>query len=275
VDLDTYFARIGFDGPRTPTPDTLRAVHLAHAQAISFENLSPLMGQAVPLDLPSLEEKLVRARRGGYCFEQNALLAAALRELGFTVTGLGARVIWNAPEDAIRPVTHMVLKVEAAGEAYIADVGFGGQTLTGPLRLIVDVEQSTPHEPFRLLLADDADAGAGLKLQTLVGGVWKSLYRFDLRPQHDVDYEVANYYVATHPASQFRAGIRVARPAPGLRYGLLNNHLTVHNLAGPSERRVLTSVAEVREVLETVFGLTLPPPAELDPALARACGFSD
>jgi N-hydroxyarylamine O-acetyltransferase len=114
-----------------------------------------------------------------------------------------------------------------------------------------------------------------LKLQTAVGGVWKSLYRFDLRPQHDVDYELANYYVSTHPASQFRAGIRVARPAPGLRYGLLNNQLTVHSLTGPSERRVLTSVAEVREVLETVFGLTLPPPAELDAALARACAFPD
>jgi N-hydroxyarylamine O-acetyltransferase len=120
--MDAYFARIGFDGPRTPTPDTLRAVHLAHAQAIAFENLSPLMGRPVPLDLPSLEDKLVRAGRGGYCFEQNALFAAALRELGFTVTGLGARVIWNAPEDAVRPVTHMVLKVEAAGEPYIADV---------------------------------------------------------------------------------------------------------------------------------------------------------
>jgi N-hydroxyarylamine O-acetyltransferase len=273
VNLDAYFARVGFDGPRTPTLDTLRALHLAHAQAIAFENLSPLMGHAVPLDLPSLEEKLVRAGRGGYCFEQNALFAAALRELGFTVTGLAARVIWNAPEDAVRPLTHMLLKVEAAGEPYIADVGFGGQSLTGPLRLIADIEQQTPHEPFRLIPVSDAGAGPGLTLQTLVGGAWKSMYRFDLHPQHDVDYEAANYYLSTHPASQFRTGIRVARPAPGRRYGLLNNQLTVHDLTRPSERRVLTSVAEVREVLETVFGLALPPTAELDAALARACAF--
>jgi N-hydroxyarylamine O-acetyltransferase len=273
VNLDAYLARIGFDGPRTPTLDTLRALHLAHAQSIAFENLSPLMGQPVPLDLPSLEAKLVHARRGGYCFEQNALFAAALRTLGFTVTGLAARVIWGAPEDAARPLTHMLLKVEVAGEPYIADVGFGGQSLTGPLRLIADIEQQTPHEPFRLIPVSDAGAGPGLKLQSLVGGGWKSMYRFDLHPQHDLDYEAANYYLSTHPTSHFRAGIRVARPVPGRRYGLLNNQLSVHNLSGPSERRVLTSVAEVREVLETLFGLVLPPPAELDAALARACGF--
>ncbi len=273
MNLDAYLARIGFDGPRIPTLDALRALHLAHAQSIAFENLSPLMGRPVPLDLPSLEEKLVRSGRGGYCFEQNALFAAALRALGFTVTGLAARVIWNAAEDAVRPLTHMLLKVEAAGEPYIADVGFGGQSLTGPLRLIADIEQQTPHEPFRLLTVTDAGAGPGLKLQTLVGGAWKSLYRFDLHPQHEVDYEAANYYLSAHPASQFRTGIRVARPAPGRRYGLLNNQLTVHHLAGPSERRVLTSVAEVREALETLFGLVLPPAADLDPALARACAF--
>ena len=85
--------------------------------------------------------------------------------------------------------------------------------------------------------------------------------------------EVANYYLATNPASHFRSTLMVARPMPGRRYGLANNQLTVHHLEGPSERRMLKSVGEVREVLESVFGLTLPPPGELDAALARACGF--
>ena len=293
MDLDAYFARIGFTGARTPTLETLRALHLAHAQAIAFENLNPLLGWHVPLDLPSIEEKLVRAGRGGYCFEQNALFAAALRAVGFEVTGLAARVIWNAPEDAIRPRGHMLLKVDIQAEPYIADVGFGGQTLTGPLRLMVDVEQSTPHERFRFVAVDprpaDVDSatrgpadsgsiaggafGRDLKLQSLVRGAWKSLYRFDLQPQHEPDYEVANYYLATNPASHFRSSLMAARPMPGRRYGLANNQLTVHHLEGPSERRRLTNVAEVREVLESVFGLTLPQGAELDAALARACGF--
>ncbi len=268
MNLDAYFARIGFKGARTPTLDTLRELHLAHAQAIAFENLNPLLGWRVALDLPSLEEKLVRSGRGGYCFEQNALLSAALREIGFEVTGLAARVLWNVAEDAIRPRSHMVLKIDLDGESHIADVGFGGLTLTGPLRLVADIEQSTPHERFRLVKVD-----ADLKLQALLGDSWKSLYRFDRQPQFDVDYELSNHYTSTYPTSHFRSMLVVARPVPGGRHALANNQLTIHHLDGPSERRVLGSVKEVREVLESMFGLTLPAAAELDPALARACGF--
>lgn len=268
MDFDAYFARIGFNGARAPTLDTLRELHLAHAQAIAFENLNPLLGWRVALDLPSVEEKLVRAGRGGYCFEQNALLAAALRELGFHVTGLAARVLWNAPEESTRPRSHMLLKIDLGGELYIADVGFGGLTLTAPLRLVTDLEQSTPHERFRLAKIDD-----DLKLQALIGAAWKTLYRFDLQPQFDVDYEVANHFMSTYPTSHFRAMLIAARPVPGGRYALSNNQLTIHPIGGLSERRVLADVGEVRQVLESMFGLTLPPAAELDPALARACGF--
>lgn len=268
MDLDAYFARVGFSGARIPTFETLRALHLAHAQAIAFENLNPLLGWRVALDLPALEQKFVRSGRGGYCFEHNALLAAALRELGFKVTGLAARVLWNAPEDSIRPRSHMLLLIDLDGEQLLADVGFGGLTQTGPLRLVADVEQSTPHEPFRLVKLDD-----GFKMQAMIGDAWKTLYRFDLTPQFDVDYEVSNHFMATYPTSHFRSTLIAALPVPGGRYALSNNQLVIHHLGAPSERRVLTSVKEVRDVLESMFGLTLPPAAELDPALARACGF--
>jgi N-hydroxyarylamine O-acetyltransferase len=268
MDLEAYFTRVGFTGARSPTLDTLRDLHLAHAQTIPFENLNPLLGWRVALDLPSVEEKLVRSGRGGYCFEHNALLAAALRELGFKVTGLAARVLWNAPEDAVRPRSHMLLKIDLDSESYIADVGFGGLTLTTPLRFVADLEQSTAHEPFRLVSLND-----GFKLQALIGTAWKTLYRFDLQPQYEPDYEVASHYTSTHPASHFRSTLIAARPVPGARYALSNNQLAIHHIGGPSERRVLTSVQEVRQVLESMFGLTLPAAAELDPALARVCGF--
>jgi N-hydroxyarylamine O-acetyltransferase len=272
MDIEAYLARIGFTGARVPTIETLSAIQLAHAQSIAFENLSPLMGAPVPLDLPSLEAKLVHGGRGGYCFEQNALFAEALRVLGFDVTGLAARVVWGGPEDAIRMRSHMLLKVTAGSESYLADVGFGGQTPTGPLRFLPDVEQATPHESFRLVPVESAGPPE-LKLQSFVGGMWKSLYRFTLEPQYPADYEVANYFVSTHPGSQFRTGLRAARPVPGGRYGLANHQLTFHRLDGSTERRMLASVGEVRETLVSVFGLTLPDAAELDPVLARACGF--
>src|SRR5665213_3130179 len=154
VDLNSYFHRIGYAGPRIPTLATLRAIHLHHPLAIPFENLDPLLGRPVGLDVPSLLDKLIHEGRGGYCFEHNLLLARVLEDLGFRVTCLAARVIWNAPEGAIRPRAHMLLRIDLGDEPYIADVGFGGQTLTAPLRLATDVEQTTPHEAFRLSTTD-------------------------------------------------------------------------------------------------------------------------
>ena len=98
--------------------------HRAHCAAIPFENLDILLGRPIALDLPALEAKLVRARRGGYCFEQNTLFQAALEALGFRVTALAARVRVGATE--VRPRTHMLLRVDLPEGAFVADVGFGG-----------------------------------------------------------------------------------------------------------------------------------------------------
>lgn len=267
-DLDAYLARIGYSGDRSPTLDTLRAIHARHVETITFENLNPLAGLPVLLDIDSVQQKLVKGGRGGYCFEQNLLLSEALRAMGFSVTELAARVLWSAPEDSMPPRTHMLLQVRVDGEPYLADVGFGGQTLTGPLRFVPDVEQETPHEPFRIVRVGD-----DFKVQSKVGKNWKSLYRFDLQPQFPSDFFVANHYLCTYEESPFRTALRVARPAPGKRYGLANNYLSIHTLNGPTEKRVLKSVQEVRETLEQVFGLTLPPGPELNAALERVCRF--
>ena len=264
IDLDGYFGRIGYDGPRAPTLETLRAVHLRHALTIPFENLDPFLRRPVRLDLASLQDKLVLRRRGGYCFEHNLLFKAALDGLGFQVTGLAARVMWNLPDGVTLPRTHMLLRIPLDGQDYLADVGFGGQTLTEPIKLLPEIAQRTPHEPFRLLATD-----GGFVMQAQLGGVWKPLHRFDLQPQLLPDYEVANWYVSTHPQSRFVNNLTVAMPGPGRRYALFNNAFAVHHLGGPSEQRRLSGAREIRALLEEVFGLTLPTDPELDTALER------
>ena len=140
VDLDAYFARIAYDGPREPTLAVLRALHQKHPDAIPFENLDVLLGKPISLDPAAVDAKLIGAGRGGYCYEQNSLFKRVLTALGFEVTGLIARVQWMVPADApARPRSHMVLGVKLPGdegnETWLADVGFGGCVLTGPLRL--------------------------------------------------------------------------------------------------------------------------------------------
>jgi N-hydroxyarylamine O-acetyltransferase len=267
IDLDAYLHRIGYDGPRTPTLQTLRAIHVRHPDAMPFENLDPLLRRPVRLDAASLEQKLVRDGRGGYCYEHNLLLGHALTALGFPVTFLAARVLLNAPEGVIRPRSHAALLVDLDGRRYVADVGFGGQTLTAPLLLEPDVEQATPHGPFRLLCAGDE-----FVMQSKIKGEWTALYRFDLQPQQVPDYEVSSWYLCHHPDSRFRSALLAARTTPDRRYGLMNNVLTEHRPDGTSEPRTLTDAAELRRVLVETFGLTLPDAPELDATLARLTG---
>lgn len=265
LDLDRYLARIGYDGDRLPRLDVLARIVGLHTQAIPFENLDPLLGRPVPLDLQSLQAKLVDGRRGGYCFEQNALLRAAFDALGFRTTGLGGRVVWQANDDEIPPRTHMVVLVDLDGDRYLADVGFGGQTPTAPLRLELGTPQATPHGRLRLLELDDGDVVQQVELE----GEWRSMYRFDLVPQRDADYEVANYFVSTHPDSHFRQWLTVARATGDGRWALRNRQLSFYGLDGVIKQRTLQSADELRDVLTTEFLLDVPPGRELDDVFAR------
>lgn len=263
LDIDAYFRRIGYSGSREPTLDTLRALHARHPLAIPFENLDSLRRLPVRLDLESLQRKLVTERRGGYCFEQNLFFSHVLTQLGFRVVGLAARVLWERPED-VRARTHMLLFVQLGEGAYLCDVGFGGLTMTAPLRLEPEVEQGTPHEVFRVLRD-----GREFLSQARVGGEWRTLYRFDLQQQLQVDIDVLNFYVSEHPDSPFLSRLMAARRDEDRSFSLRNNQLSVYHLNGHCEQRELASVAELREVLVETFGIDVPVDAELDAALGR------
>ena len=264
-DLDAYLDRIGFRQPRTPTLDTLEAVHALHPAAIPFENLNPLLGWPVALDIDSIQSKLITGGRGGWCFEQNTLFRHALEALGFSVTGLGARVIWNVPPgNPVGPRSHMALLVDLGGHHYIADVGFGGNVLTAPLRLEPNIAQSTPHEPHRLVPLEN-----GFVLEASVSGEWKAFYRFTLESQFPSDYEVSNWFLCHHPSSFFLYTLMAARALPGVRYALRNNGLAIHR-NGATEKRLYSEAVALRACLENEFSLRLPDSSELDSALERA-----
>lgn len=264
VDLNAYFHRIGYGGDRCATLQTLQAIHLCHTKTIAFENLTPLLKQPVSLNLQSLENKLVYQGRGGYCFEQNLLLRSVLISLGFQVKNLAARVLWNRPAGTISPRSHMLLLVEMEEGKYIADVGFGGLTLTTPLCLLPDVKQSTSHENFRLMMSDRSYI-----MQAYISQEWKSLYSFDLQEQQIVDYEVSNWYVSTHPNSPFVNTLMVAKADVNCRYTLQNNKLTTHYLDGQKHLSVLNNVKDLRAALTEIFCLSLTEIPDLDNTLQK------
>ena len=252
--LAAYFDRIGYVAPdrksQQATSETLHALHRLHPQTIPFENLDSLLGRTPGLDLAPVFAKLVSARRGGYCYEHNLLFRAVLDTLGFETTGLAARVLWNDPA-AMAPRTHMMLLVETPDDTWLADVGFGSMTLSAPLQFDAGRQQATPHEPFRLDLIERGD----FMLQVKLGDTWRPIYRFDLEPQFPSDYAIANHYVSTYPDSIFVNHLVVARVVPGERQTLYDMTLTQR---GETEsRRELANPAELRSVLQDVFGLTL------------------
>lgn len=252
-DLDAYFARIGHAGPAGADLATLAALTRRHAEAIPFENLAAFLGEAVPLDMESLQRKLCTPGRGGWCFEHNLFFARVLEALGFEVVRLAARVRWNVAPGVVTPRSHMLLRVRLPEGDFIADVGFGGLTLTAPLRLLAGLEQVTPHEPHRLVAE-----GERFVLQARIAGEWQALYAFDLAPQEQADYEVSNWYLANHPQSQFVKGLIAARAAGDRRHALRNARYAVHHRDGRTERRQLADVAEIRAVLSNDIGLALP-----------------
>ena len=253
IDLDAYFERIDYAGERAATLEVLSALQGAHTGVIPFEGIEPMLGRPVPLDIASLEAKLVRGGRGGYCFEQNGLFRRVLAALGFQVTPLAARVVWMEADDAPPgALTHMLLKVDLPEGAFLADVGFGGQSPTAPLRFETGAEQGTPHGIYRLM-----NQGAGLELQARLPDRWAPMYRFTLEPRVQADYEVGNWYTSTHPDSFFAKGLMVSRAPEGRRINLMDTQLTTYFTDGRSEERTIASAGELHEVLTRTFGLRI------------------
>ena len=258
IDLDAYFARIAHGGATPPTLATLNAIVAAHVQAIPFENLDVLLGVPIDLAPAAIEAKLVRARRGGYCFEQNTLLLHVLEQLGFHVRPLSARVRYQRPRDYTPARTHLLVRVEL-DESYLADVGVGAMSPTAALRLADHGAQSTPHEPRRLLREDGR-----IYHQVQLGDEWHDIAELTLEEMPPIDRIVANWYTSAHPDSHFRHRLLAARARPdGGRTTLLNRELAIRGRDGRADKRTLASHAELIDVLAADFGLHLPAGTQL------------
>jgi arylamine N-acetyltransferase len=255
LDLNGYFDRINYRGAAEPNLEVLQDLVTAHTRTIPFENLDPLMGVPVgDLSPEALTDKLVYRRRGGYCYEQNGLMGHVLAEIGFRVRRFAGRVTWLLPPDApVGSQTHTMLAVTFPGSAgsYLVDVGFGGQTLTSPIRFETGNVQQTTHEPYRL-----QDRGDALVLQAQVRGEWQSLYEFTTRTQPGIDLKVGSWYVSTHPSSIFVTSLMVARVADDARMNLAGRNLTIHR-ADASEKIRLEDAAAVVDTLSDRFGINV------------------
>ena len=250
LDLDAYLTRIDYSGERNATAETLRQLHRAHVTHIPFENLDIMLGKSIRLDLASLQTKLVRNRRGGYCFEQNALFSAVLEKLGFVVTRLAARVRFGTSE--VRPRTHMALKVEADGKSWLADVGFGGWGLLEPIALVDGEESKQGLWSFRL--RREREQWVLSCPQCPVGA---DQFSFTLEPQLPIDYEPPNHFCSTWPQSSFVQLVTAQLPTENVRTILRGDQLSTADASGTRIEKIEGDAA-VLQVLRERFDLHFP-----------------
>lgn len=253
VDRISYLQRIRLPEAGSPNLETLRRLHSAHLTAIPFENLDQRLGRSVDLDLSSLQDKIVRRRRGGYCFEQNTLFAAVLRDLGFAVDTLEARV---RPAGATAPLprTHMTLRVRIEDRDWLADVGFGGDGPFLPVPIDGQIAEQA-GESYQIVRENDYFA-----LRGTIMGEWRDLYAFRPEPALPVDFELAHYYTATHPRSRFRQTLTVQRSTPAARHYLRARTYertgpepeTRTSLTDEEAHRIVTEIMELEVSLEDI-----------------------
>jgi N-hydroxyarylamine O-acetyltransferase len=250
--LDAYLQRIGVSDPGAPDAAGLRRLHAAHVEAVPFENLDVLLGRGIHLDLDRLRDKLIAQRRGGYCFEQNTLFLETLRELGFAVMPMEARV--RVGTNAVLPRTHMVLRVEIEGEAWLADVGFGGEGPREPVPMRGEDPTRYAGLAYRVIREEELHV-LQMRGEAERAG-WVDQYAFLVQPVHPVDFKVANWFTSTYPESPFVRTLTVQRATRDVRYLLRYPVYTEIRETGRRTRDI--SRGELLPLLREVFRIDLP-----------------
>ena len=267
--LPAYLTRLGLPPSVSALPADLRQLsHImgAHSRAIPFENLSCVLRQPVSMSLEDVHHKLVTSRRGGYCFEQNVLLQAALRALGFESSPLLCRVRWNKAPEEVTAFTHMALRVRCGGAAggadaaplqwYLADVGFAGTNSIAPIAMGAPA-QVLPEGRFRTVVNGTC---AGYEtLQWERSGVWRDLYMWRTDEEACApDLAMSNHWSCTSPSARFTTSFFLARVVGEARHHILDGRYVVRGgLAGDAatEEVRIRDEAHLEQLLREVFGV--------------------
>jgi len=254
METNKYLERINLKRPIHPNIRTLYDLHLAHMLAVPFENLDIGLGRIIRLDEQAIWDKIIVNKRGGFCYELNGLFAWLLKQIGYEVTYLNARV-FNQTGELGSNFDHLTLLVQIPGqpERWLADVGFG-DSFTQPLHLNKQGEQIQGLRAYRLEQISD-----GYVLwQKNYNGEWERQYFFDLQAHtFPEDYLAGCQYHQTSPKSSFTRGNVISLATEDGRVSLEDNRLILTRNGIRTELPV-KSDREYRAFLNKHFGVILP-----------------
>jgi N-hydroxyarylamine O-acetyltransferase len=247
--LEKYFERIHFSGTPEMSMEVLEAIHRLHPKHIPFENIDSYTGTVPSLDLDDIFKKLITESRGGYCYEQNLLLREVLSSLGFNIELQLGRVVWQREADSSAARSHLMLIADVEGQKYLVDCGFGTTTLTTPLLLNDEEPQQTPNGLFKISKKE------GMYFLWIWKENWLPIYRFALEQVEHADLEISNWYLSTHPESNFKKNLVLSKVDEEARYTFSQNTLNIRYEKGEKESVLINSNEELFAMLKTTFGL--------------------
>jgi N-hydroxyarylamine O-acetyltransferase len=251
MNVDQYLARIGYAGPREPTAQALRSLHRAHLLSIPYENLDIQLGIPLTLDVAYNFRKIIMGRRGGWCHELNGLFAWLLRQLGFDVSLLSARVM-NATGELGREFAHLVLLVRVEG-TWLADVGFGS-LFSEPLRVDRPMNNKFAGWQYRILARGDQELAVEERTQNTP---WRVRYVVSLVPRQLQEFRDTSQWQQTSPDSSFVQRRMCTRLTPQGRLTLFQDKLIAAAGDVQSEVRLSGENWDARALREH-FGIELP-----------------
>lgn len=199
LNVDEYLERIRYTGSVEPTLETLKALQSAHIHNVPYENLSILNGEYLSLEIEDVYDRIVRRKRGSYCFQMNGLFGWLLRSLGFKVTEYYGRYLAGEPiEMPMR--RHRILRVDLDGKVYICDVGMVTLAPVYPLELVLDKSQEQEGEEYRIV----EHPTLGFVVEFFLDEKWNRFYCFTMDEAYPIDFEMPNHWCLTHPDSIFK-----------------------------------------------------------------------
>jgi N-hydroxyarylamine O-acetyltransferase len=249
--LDSYFERINYKGGKEVNEDTLRELHIAQTLNVPFENLDVFYRRPILLDEAALYKKIVKEKRGGYCFEMNGIFSYVLQEMGFKVANLLARVTIDGGVHYTTR-THQAILVEAGGSRWLADVGFGNDGMIAPLLFEENTEQKQFAHAYRLV----KHSTSGYALQKKQNDAYHPLYAFTLEACSPDDFLMSNHFTSTYPQSFFLTMRMCTMPTKLGRITLTDSHFKVVQKNEVLEKPIV-SEDEFNALLKEHFSLDL------------------
>ena len=250
-DRELYLKRLQLEAAGNLNVEYLDRLIVAHQFQIPFENLDIFeLEKRIDLSTQSLFDKIILKKRGGYCFELNALFDRLLSELGYQAYPCSSRILRG--KDFIPPALHRGILVLVQGQTWFCDVGYGGPMPGGALLVEDGYEKTCCRQTFRIERSDEY----WWTVVYLSGGRQEKILQFTLMPQEPVDFLAPNEYCSRNENSVFLKQRMVNRRTADGSLSIVNDTFSRICNRQRTEKKI-QSPEELNQILNNYFGIHL------------------